>query len=196
MAEEKEAKEGKEGAKEPAEGAAKKKGGKKMIIIIVAVVLLIAAAGGAFLFMGKKEPSSEDEAAHDEAAHEEEHATENVDLDTFIVNLSENATFLKTTIVLEVNSHLLHGESKKAAAAEGDGHGGGGGGGLPGVLGEKQAAIKDRIIKILSSKKARQLLVPEGKDQLKEEIADGLKQVVQLDEELVTNVYFVGFIIQ
>ncbi len=186
MAEE-EKKEGEEGA----EGAPKKS--KKKLIIIIVLVLVLAIGGGVgFMMMGKKEVTAEDAEA---ALHQEDHSTETIDLGTYVVNLSENATFLKVSVVLEVNSHVLHGGKHGAAADAGGGHGGGGGG-LPGVLGEKEAKIKDKIIKILSSKKAPQLLDPEGKDELKEEVADGINQVVELDEELVTNVFFVTFIIQ
>lgn len=188
-----------EEAEEKKEGDAKaeppKKKSKKLLIIIVAVVVLIAAGAGAFFMMGGK-PEEEGEGEQVEEEHaEDEHHTETIELDTFVVNLSENATFLKTTIVLEVNSHLVHG-APEAAAEGGGGHGGGGGSKLPGVLGEKEANIKDRIIKILSSKKAPQLLDPEGKDELKEELADAINQVVELDEELVVNVFFTTFIIQ
>ena len=185
MADEEEKKEGEEG-----EVAEPPKKSKKKLIIIIAVVLLLALGGGAFAMMGSKQEPTPEEL--EEARHEAESATQTVELDTFVVNLSENATFLKTTIVLEVNSHVLHSTEKMAA---GGGHGGGGGK-LPGVLGEKEASMKDKIIKILSSKHAPQLLDQEGKDELKEEIAGAINQLVELDEELVTDVFFVTFIIQ
>lgn len=191
MAEEAEEKKEGEAAAEPP-----KKKSKKLLIIIIVAVLLIGGGAGAFFMMGGK---SEEEAVEEPVEEEhaaDEHTTEAVELDTFVVNLSENATFLKTTIVLEVNSHLIHGAPAEGGEG-GGGHGGGGGSSkLPGVLGEKEANIKDRIIKILSSKKAPQLLDPEGKDELKEELADAINQVVELDEELVVNVFFTTFIIQ
>jgi len=190
MADEEEKKEG-----EGAEGAAPKK--SKKLIIIVAVVAVLANAGGAFFFLaGSKAPTDEEVLALEEQQHEQESATEAVELDTFIVNLSENATFLKTTIVLQVNAHLLH-STEHSSAGGGGGHGEGGGSSkLPGILGMKEPLIKDKVIKILSSKKAPQLLDPEGKDELKQELADAINQVVELDEELVSNVFFVTFIIQ
>ncbi len=183
-------------AEEKKEGAeAPKKSNKKMIIIIAAAVLVLGGAG-AFFAMGSAPKEGEEEEIVEEEIHEGHH-TEALELGTFLVNLSENATFLKATIVIEVNSDLLH-EGHGAAGDEG---GGGHGGGeatskLPGALGAKEAHIKDRIIKILSSKRAQQLLDAEGKVELSEEIADAVNQIVELDEELVSNVFFTTFIIQ
>lgn len=178
-----EAEETKEGAESE---AAPPKKSKKMLIVIIVVVLLLAVGGGAaYALLGKKGISEDEELL----LQDDSFPTETVDLETFVVNLSENATFLKTTIVLEVNSNVLHGAGHKKDA----GHGGSG---MPGVLGEHQAKITDRILRILSSKKAPQLLDPEGKDELRQELADAINQVVELDEDLVTNVYFVTFIIQ
>lgn len=178
---------------EKKEGEAPKKGGKKLIIIIAAAVLVLGGAG-AFFMMGsapeEEQPMEEIEEAHDEAH------TEAIEIGTFLVNLSENATFLKATVVMEVNSHLLHNEPKGGSG--GGGHGGGeeGESKLPGILGAKEASIKDRIIKILSSKRAQQLLDADGKEELKEELVDAINQLVELDEELVSNVFFTNFIIQ
>jgi flagellar FliL protein len=185
-----------EQAEEKKEGAEAPKKSKKKLIIIIAAAVVVLGGVGAFLALGGT-PKEEEVVEEIEEIHEHHH-TESLELGTFLVNLSENATFLKATIVVEVNSDLLHG-----APAEGEEGGGGGHGGgeesaskLPGVLGEKEASIKDRVIKILSSKKAQQLLDSEGKDELKDELVDAINQLVEMDEELVSNVFFTTFIIQ
>jgi flagellar FliL protein len=179
------------------EGEAPKKGSKKLIIIIAVVVLILGGAGAFFaLSGGPKEGEGESEEVIEEEIQEHHHS-ESVELGTFLVNLSENATFLKATVVLEVNSDLLHEGHSAGGEEGGGGHGGGESASkLPGVLGMKEANIKDRVIKILSTKRAQQLLDAEGKVELSEEIADAVNQIVELDEELVSNVFFTTFIIQ
>jgi len=179
---------------EKKEGEAPKKGGKKLIIIIAAAVLVLGGAG-AFFMMGSSPEEEEQPMEEIEEGHDEAH-TEAIEIGTFLVNLSENATFLKATVVMEVNSDLLHNEPKGGSGGGGDGGGDEGDSKLPGILGAKEASIKDRIIKILSSKRAQQLLDADGKEELKEELVDAINQLVELDEELVSNVFFTNFIIQ
>lgn len=200
MAEKKE--EEKEG--EAAEGEAKPKS-KKMLIIIIAVVVLLAGGGGAaFFLMGSKKPAEGEEGAEheEEHVHEEEAETATVELEPVIVNLSENASFLKTKMMIEYNIKVVEGASNHGApgekGAEGGGHGGGdkGGGGLPGVLGKKVHIIKDSIIRVLSSKKPGDVLSLEGKDKIKEELLQALNEACAQQEDCVTNIYFIEFIIQ
>jgi flagellar FliL protein len=202
MAEKKEdKKEEKEG--EAAEGEAKPKS-KKMLIIIIAVVVLLAGGGGAaFFLMGSKKPAEGEEGAEheEEHAHEEEAETATVELEPVIVNLSENASFLKTKIMVEYNIKVVEGGSSHGAPGEGGGgHEAKGGeknaSGLPGILGKKVHIIKDSIIRVLSSKKPGDVLSLEGKDKIKEELLQALNEACAQQEDCVTNIYFIEFIIQ
>ncbi|MCB9029459.1 MAG: flagellar basal body-associated FliL family protein [Deltaproteobacteria bacterium] len=166
----------------------KKKGGKKKLIIIVVAVLLLAG-GAAFMFLGGGE---EKVAEEDELIQEEKHLTEVVDLGSFIVNLSQNATFLKVKIMLECDGEILHGSTaathgNAAAVAVSK---------FPGVLGQLEARVKDNVIKVLSSKKAPEVLNADGKEELREELLDAINEAVETEEPLVTELYFTEFIIQ
>lgn len=197
MADEK--KEAKEG--EAAEAEAKPKGKGKLIIIIAVVVLLAGGVGGFLLMGGKKAP--EGEAA--EAAHSEEDAAKHyasVEIEPFIVNLSETGSFLKVKILVEFDPEVF-------AKADHSGHAGGGGGGsgaagggdkaastVPPLMSGRMPMIRDSIIKVLSSKKAAEVLSLDGKEQIKDELVEAINQAIGLDESPVVAIYFIEFIVQ
>lgn len=182
---------------EGTEGEAPKGGGKKKLIIIIVIVLvLLGGGGGAFMMMGGKDKEAAEE-KEEEHAEEEEHY-DTAELETIIVNLSENASFLKLKMMLEYNPKVVFGNAhgKDAADEGGGGHGGGGGNELPGELGHKAPMIKDAIIRSLSAKKAADVLSPEGKDALKEELVDAINSASGLDEDAIVAIYFMEFIVQ
>lgn len=193
-----EAKEG-EGKEE-----AKPKSKKKMLFIIIGVVVLLLGAGIPILFLGgSKEPADGEAAGQIEEDVQPE--LETVELEPIIVNLSENASFLKVRSLLEYDPTVL--DEKKGGHAEGGeggggGHGGGGAGGegasggLPPQLKEREPMIKDAIIRVLSSKRAEQVLSPEGKEQIKEELLDAINDATGLQEPPFVGVYFTEFIVQ
>lgn len=190
MAEPKKDEEGKEG-----EEAAKPKS-KKKLIIIVAVVLLLVGIGVPLFLMGGEDAKKAEHGEEDEKPVHYETAK----LDTFIVNLSENATFLKTTILVEYDPSLINLGGADGAAAEGGGHAGGGdkpaAGGLPPIFEKRKPMVHDAVIRILSSKKASEVLTAEGKETLKQELIDAINEALGVEEAPVVNVYFTEFIIQ
>ena len=192
MAEKKEEKK-----EEAAAEAPKKKGGKKLIIIIVAVVVLLGAGVGFFLMSGSKKAEGE---AEEHAQEEEVKHYETVELEPIIVNLSENASFLKIKMSLEYDPALISGA--EGGEGGGGGHGGGGAaegekkGGLPGILGHREPQIRDAIIRVMSAKKAEEVLTVAGKDQLRQELIDAINEATGLDEGPIVNIYFIEFIIQ
>ncbi len=195
MAEEKKDKE-KDGEKKE-----EKKGGNKMMLIIIGIVVLGLAIGGGVFFAlkgsgdkkDKKESvKNEDEESSDaeeekdsEAESGEESKGEHgeksehgeklgnaiLPLDTFIVNLQVKGSFLKTTIQLEFNKPEL-----------------------PHKVESDTAKIRDAVIRVLSTKSAQEILTPEGKDQLREEIKISTNEA--LKSESVIAVYITEFIIQ
>ena len=190
------AEEKKEGEGEGAE-APKPKSKKKLIIIIAAVlVLVLGGVGAALMLMGGEEKKPEgEEHKEEEVKH---YAT--ADLGAFIVNLSEQSSFLKVKILVEYDPDLMmvHG-----AAEGGGGHGGGGAGGgekeeggLPGAMSAREPMIKDAIIRVISAKSVKELLTPEGKDALKDELVEAINEALALDEGPVIAVYFIEFILQ
>ena len=164
---------------EKEEAAEKPAGGKKkLIIIIAAVVLLIGAGAGAFFVMGSGGGGEEGEEGEEEHAEEAEGEGEHgempgamMPLETFIVNLQVKGSFLKTTINLEfADPELPH-------SAEND---------MP--------KIRDAVIRVLTKKEAKEILSPEGKDKLRDEVKEAVNQA--LGSEDVVGVFFSEFIVQ
>jgi flagellar FliL protein len=187
MAEKEEKKEGEE--------APKKKSKKKLIIIVVAVLLL--AGGGAFFLLGGK---TEEGDKTEEVEKAKVYKT--AKLDPFIVNLSEAKSFLKVAILMEYDEELLH-KFTGGAEGGGKGHGGGGSGGeavaeggFPPAMMEKEPRIKDKIISILSSKTPADVLSSTGKQALKDEVLEGINEVLEFPEPVVVALFFTEFIVQ
>jgi flagellar FliL protein len=186
----------------PAEGAPKKKN-KKMFFIALGVVMLVAGAGVPMFLMGGA-PEEAAEAPEDEH-HEEEKHLETADLGSFVVNLSEATSFLKAHLLVEFDNAVVekqmkhHGEGEAAAEGGGGEHGGGekpGAAPLPEFMAKREIQVKDTILKVLSSKRADDVLTPDGKERLKDELIEGLNEAVGLEEPPLTAVYFTEFIIQ
>ena len=184
-----------------AEGAAeeKPKKSKKKLFIILGVVALVAGAGVPMFLMGGA-PPEEDAAAHEEVKH-----LETADLGSYVVNLSEATSFLKAKITVEFDGTIVEKQMKpKAEGEEAEAEGGGeheakegaGPAPLPEFMAKRETQIKDAVLRILSSKKAEDVLTAEGKEHLKEELIEGLNEAVALEEPPITAVYFTEFIIQ
>ena len=148
----------------PAADAAPKGGGsKKLIIIIVAVLALVVVGGGAaaVLLMKKsthaeagEEGDEEHDAPAEKAAKPKDHKADGhpptfVPLDPFTVNLSDKDAdrYAQVGINLQVEDPKLGDEIKNY---------------MP--------AIRNGILLILSHKSSEDLLSPEGKQKLAEEI--------------------------
>jgi len=153
---------------------APKKSKKKLFIILAAVLLLGGGAGG-YMMLGGGEVDAEAAAA--EAAEAEAAATlaavVNVELEPFLVNLSDTGGghYLKASITLEV------------ANQEGvdwiNGH-------LP--------RVRDGVLMLLSNKESTQLLTARGKFSLRDEV---LSEVNAMMEPAKANaVYLTEFVVQ
>ena len=182
------------------EGAAKPKNKKKLFIIIGAVVGVLVIGGVTAVFLIKSKEAHEGEVVEEK---EQEKHYETVELDTFIVNLSENASFLKVRLLLQYDPEILAKADGGHGGGEGGGHGGGGAGGgeakeagLPGVLATREPMIRDAIIRTLSSKRAEDVLSPDGKENLKEELIEAINEAIGLDEGAIVNIYFTEFLVQ
>ena len=142
--------------------------------MIVVIVLLVGVIGGvAFMKMkhGKKGKKVEDLGPKSEIA-----------LGEMFVNLADTdqMRYLKTDIVLE-----LRGEMK----SEGGGHGEG--------EAKPPAAIRDAVISTLSSRTFMDLIKPEGREKLKEEICEAVtERISEENKAKCTEVYFNEFAMQ
>lgn len=192
MAEEKESKEEVEESEEKGE----KSSNKILMIIIIVILLLIVILGAvaAFLLLS----GDEDEAAannnavptqkvqtspstptrsYSSTTIEQSRKLSEIGvlypLDTFTVNLkSDNGRrYLKVTMDLELSGQELTAE-----------------------LDNKTAVIRDRIIRILTSKTLEEVSSRKGKDKLTQQIKDTLNAM--LDDGQILGVYFTEFVIQ
>lgn len=175
-----------------------KSGGKsnKMLLIIIVVVLVLIIALGAVAAILLMSDDEEDATANQPAAKvQSAPATQTktksyssatmqqgrklsqigvlYPLDTFTVNLkSDNGRrYLKVTMDLELSGQELTAE-----------------------MDNKTAVIRDRIIRILTSKTLEEVSSRKGKDKLTQQIKDTLNGM--LDDGQILGVYFTEFVIQ
>ena len=158
----------------------KKSGGNKLLLIIIIVLLLLLLVIGGlvayFLLSGNDEPQDQQAPQKIEKKKKVQNLTEIgsiYPLDQFIVNLvSTNADrYLKCKIDLELDAPETQKEIDK-----------------------KLPAIRDLIIRILSSKTVEEIQTAKGKEKLKEEIKRKINEVLTTGE--IRNVYFTEFVIQ
>jgi flagellar FliL protein len=157
--------------------AAVDSGGKsrrKLWIMIGVLVFMVVAAGFAFLayphFRGAQKASPASKAKQN-SNREEVKAI--LALEPFLVNLADTdeIRFLKTTFQLGL-----------AEAPDEE------------VKGPIMAAMRDSIISLLSSKTAEQILTPQGKDKLREEVRSRVNSISP--KVKVLEVYIVDFVVQ
>jgi len=146
---------------------------QRNLIIIAAAVLLLAIGGGAWFFLGY--------AQHGEKGANEQvkHAPPPVflHLETFTVNLQSEETqqFLQTNMTLQVSGNSQVDFIK-----------------------ENMPQVRNRILLLLSSKKAAEILSPDGKKKLAAEIVAQVRQpfTPQGPKPEVSDVFFTSFVVQ
>ncbi|MBK1679979.1 flagellar basal body-associated protein FliL [Rhodocyclus tenuis] len=170
------------------EGEAAPKKSKKLLIIIVALVLVLVAGGAAAFFMLHKadaEAEGDDEAAvetHKPAKKkkgEKEAPAVFVPLEVFTVNLvpEQGDQYLQLSISVEVDD-IETGDSLKASMPK----------------------LRNKVMLLLSDKKASELLPKEGKEKLAGELRAQMNSVLapgmKPENGPVKEVLFTSFIIQ
>ncbi len=171
-----------------------KKSSNKLMIIIIAVLVLIIVGGAvvAFLLMGEEEhpapaavehaaPPVEQKAASSRSREDSDDMSSRklsdigilYPLDTFTVNLKSDAgrRYLKATISLELNGQELGME-----------------------LDKKAPVIRDRIIRILTSKTIEEISSKKGKQKVSDQIIDTLNAM--MSDGSIKGIYFTEFVIQ
>ena len=149
---------------------------KKKLIMIIVIVLILAAGGGgaAWFFLGHKEPAgAKKEAKHEEPAKAPVFLT----LETFTVNLQPDPDekFLQLDMSLQVASAEV-GEELKL----------------------QMPAVRNRLLFLLSSKKASEVSNMEGKKTLSDEILAELKKPFTPHGKPleILGVFFTSFVVQ
>jgi len=166
--------------KENQEQEEKKEGGSNKLLLIVIIVLLLVLliVGGlvAYFLLSGGDEEKQAEPQKVEKKKKVSNMTEIgpiYPLDRFIVNLLSNnsSRYLKCKIDLELDAPELQKEIDK-----------------------KLPAIRDLIIRILSSKTVEEIQTSKGKEKLKEEIKRKINEILTTGE--IRNVYFTEFVIQ
>lgn len=159
-----------------AETESTKKSGKLWILIgLIAFVLI---AGGAAFWAYSHFTSGAKSGGDLKAGHAQKTALEQVKatlpLEPFLVNLAdtEESRFVKGTFQMGLAEELSEKEKDTVAIA----------------------AVRDSIITLLSSKTADQILTPQGKDKLREEIRARVNVVSP--QLKVLEVFIVDFVVQ
>ena len=156
---------------DPKADAAPKSSKKKMIIIILAAILVLGlGAGGAWFFTQGKPAAGQKEVKPAEKP-------EFVVVDPFTVNLQpeEGEQYLQIQFTLQVST-LEQVELIKT----------------------NMPHVRNRVLLLLSGKKASEISTPDGKKQLAKEIVEAVKLpfVEKGPEQEVSDVMFTSFIIQ
>jgi flagellar protein FliL len=155
-------------------GQPKKK--SKLFIIVGAVVLVAVLGGTAFLALPYIKGNRGDKAKGkgEQAVAKKEEIKATLPLEPFLVNLADpdEARFVKTTFQLAL-AEAMEKEGEGSAAVP---------------------AMRDSIITLLSSKTSDQILTPQGKEKLREEIKSRINKISSKIK--VVEVYIVDFVVQ
>ncbi len=171
---------------EAKEATAPKKSKKLLIIIVITLLLLLLIGGAAAFFLmtggDPEEGGAEGEVATEKAPAKKKESKEAavpvfVAMDTFTVNLDQDTggQYLQVVLSLEVeDAHM--GDKIKTYTPK----------------------LRNNIIRLLSGKKASELITPEGKEALATEIRNLMNEVLEpgAKEGPVKEVLFTAFIIQ
>lgn len=193
-----------EEGEKPAEVKPQKSVKKLAAFAAIGLVSLVGGAGVATVFMPASAPVRQEEPEFQEPV-ETVANIQTADLGQFIVNLSDMTSFLKVQITIEYDASLLDRRLNfMRRASGGKAHGGGAsggskeaqGGGMHPLITKKEHQFRDAIIRILSAKKADELLTVNGKARVKEELLDGLNEAVGGEEPAIREILFTDFMIQ
>ncbi len=178
--------------KKEEEAPKEKKSSNMLMIIIIVVLVLIIAIGGvlAFILMGSDDeedataaPQVKEKKVVQQRKSSASGMTDNArklsdigtlyPLDTFTVNLKSDAgrRYLKVTLSLELEGEELSLE-----------------------LDAKTAVLRDRIIRILSSKTLEEISSKKGKSKVENQIMDTLNSMIS--DGRIKGIYFTEFVIQ
>lgn len=175
------------------EAPKEKKSSNMLMIIIIVVLVLIIAIGGvvAVLMMGSDEedvtasaPQAVEKSVSNtrtnSSSHSSSMSSRNLKdigilypLDTFTVNLKSDSgrRYLKVTLSLELEGEELSLE-----------------------LDAKTAVLRDRIIRILTSKTLEEITSKKGKSKIENQIMDTLNAMIS--DGKIKGIYFTEFVIQ
>lgn len=161
-------------ASKDAQNEKPKKKTKLLLILVVLLLLLGGGLGAAYHFFGNRFLDAKGEKKETKAEKKVETKVGPIlTLDPFLINLSGSLTrYAKVSISVELNDAKLVDYAKKVTPA-----------------------MRDRIIQVLGSKKAEELLDVAGRETVKTEIAERIKRLFP-DDTSVKAVYITDVVVQ
>lgn len=150
-----------------------KKKSKLVLFIIIGVVLALAGGGGFFAytkFLAPKPAIVEQPEVEKEVA---EAIGEMFTLEPFVVNLSDpkGKRYLKVTITIELEDATIVARAEKA-----------------------KPKIQDMVIMLLTSLSFEEVMTPEGKIRVRDELFERINLILRPDR--AKNIYFTEFVVQ
>ncbi len=165
----------------------KKSGGKMMLVIIIVLILLILIGGGLAAFLLLSGDNEEVSSAPQQTQQTQMQRKKGISgrstnlltigpmypMDQFVVNLlsESGGRFLKTSLDIELENQEMSPE-----------------------MDMKKPAIRDIIIRTLSSKTFEEIGTEKGKERLKDEIVEKINEI--LADGQVKNIFFTDFVVQ
>ncbi len=158
-----------------------KKKEKPILLILIVVIVLVAGGAGAFLFLKKGSSGGSKNTQSQSVGSESILNDKNVhikNIPSMIINLADQSgdRYLKISLALVMNGK----EKPKSSESSGE------------TL--EDAAIKNAIISVISTKTSDTLLTLSGKEELKKQLISAINKA--LGEDAVKDIYFTDFIIQ
>ena len=153
---------------ETAEGPQKKGSSSKLLVIIIAAAIVLGAGG----FVGFKLLASKGEEKENQKVEETKSSTM-IEIEPFVLNLSDHGRYLKLTIQFEISDEA-HAE----------------------LIKNKTPHLRDTIITLVSSKTLISISSAEGKFQLKDELLFRANQIMGMEKDILKNLYFTEFVMQ
>jgi len=158
------------------EGARTKKKSKLTLLFLLTIIVLLLGGSGFYAyinFLAPKPPPVEEKLAGVKPEQLKNKVGEMFPLDPFVVNLSDplGKRYLRLTITLELESPEAVARATKMVPK-----------------------LRDMVIVLLTRLTFEEVMTPEGKVQLRDELLERFNQILRPDR--VLNIYFTDYLVQ
>ena len=155
------------------EGNSPRKKSKMLFFIIFGLIVLLAGGGGFFAYTKFLAPQQNKDAVAAVPAQPQQIMGDLFALEPFVVNLSDpkGKRYLKVQVEVEMESPEAVGRATQATPK-----------------------LRDMVIMMLTSLTFEDVMTPEGKIRIRDELLQRFNQVLRPDR--VVNIYFTEFVVQ
>jgi flagellar protein FliL len=155
------------------EGNGSRKKSKTLFFIIFGLIVLLAGGGGFFAYTKILTPQEKEGAAAANSGRPQQIMGDLFSLEPFVVNLSDpkGKRYLKVQVEIEMEAPEAVGRATQATPK-----------------------LRDMVIMMLTSLTFEEVMTPEGKIRIRDELLQRFNQVLRPDR--VVNIYFTEFVIQ